>query len=187
MLGRSLELGEDPRTPQRHRALDRVSPANVSPPARPAPSDRFAIADRVQHPTRTGAQQIRHHTRDLDVGFLEERLQPVVELHAVHTVARSQSPHWLDRPRRSRAHSALNRFSWAFGGYRPSARLRKSSSAASQPCTTKSAGCVKPSSSVLSSRRSSATYRGQAALDDIRNDVAALAGCVEAIVCALAG
>ena len=42
---------------------------------------RFTVADGVQHATRAGAQQIGHDTRYLDVAFLEERLQPVVELH----------------------------------------------------------------------------------------------------------
>ena len=30
---------------------------------------RFTVADRMQHATRAGAQQVRHDTRDLDVGF----------------------------------------------------------------------------------------------------------------------
>jgi hypothetical protein len=36
----------------------------------------------VQHAACTGAQQIGDHTGYLDVGFLEERFQPVVELDA---------------------------------------------------------------------------------------------------------
>ena len=43
---------------------------------------RFTVADRLQHATRAAAQQVRHDTRDLDVGFFEERLKPVMELHA---------------------------------------------------------------------------------------------------------
>jgi hypothetical protein len=47
---------------------------------------RFTIADRMQHATRAGAQQVRHDTRDLDVGFFEERLKPVVELHTLRVI-----------------------------------------------------------------------------------------------------
>jgi hypothetical protein len=42
---------------------------------------RIAVADCVQHATCAGAQQIGHDTRYLDMGFLEERLQPILELH----------------------------------------------------------------------------------------------------------
>ena len=43
---------------------------------------RFAVSDCLQHAACAGAQQIGHDTRDLDVGFFEERLQSVVELDA---------------------------------------------------------------------------------------------------------
>ena len=44
---------------------------------------RLAIRQRLQHASCAGAQQIRDEAGQLDVRFLEQRLQPVVELHAV--------------------------------------------------------------------------------------------------------
>ena len=43
----------------------------------------FAIRQGLQHPASADAEQVRHDTGDLDVRFLEQRLQPVMELHAV--------------------------------------------------------------------------------------------------------
>jgi hypothetical protein len=37
----------------------------------------------LQHAAGADAEQVRHDTGDLDVGFLEQRLQPVVELHTI--------------------------------------------------------------------------------------------------------
>ena len=42
----------------------------------------FPVRQRLQHTPGADAQQIGHHTGDLDVGFLEERLQPIVQLYA---------------------------------------------------------------------------------------------------------
>jgi dienelactone hydrolase len=44
---------------------------------------RFAIRERLQHPSRTGAKEIRHQTRPLDVRFLQQAFQPVLQLDAV--------------------------------------------------------------------------------------------------------
>ena len=44
---------------------------------------RFAVRQRLQHAAGADAQQVGHEAGHLDVRFLEQRLQPVVELHAV--------------------------------------------------------------------------------------------------------
>ena len=43
----------------------------------------FAARDGAQHAPRTGPEQIRHQTRQLDMRFLEQALQPVLELHPI--------------------------------------------------------------------------------------------------------
>ena len=43
----------------------------------------FAVRERLQHAPGADAQQVRHEAGHLDVRFLEQRFQPVLELHAV--------------------------------------------------------------------------------------------------------
>jgi hypothetical protein len=40
------------------------------------------LGDRLQHPPRARPQQIGHQTRELDVHFLEQRFEPILQLHA---------------------------------------------------------------------------------------------------------
>ena len=44
---------------------------------------RFAIRERLQHAARTGAEQIGNETRELQMRFLQQTLQPVLQLDAI--------------------------------------------------------------------------------------------------------
>jgi hypothetical protein len=54
--------------------------------ARPRTVTPFTISDRLQHATCASAEQIGYDTRYRDMRFLEERLQPIVELHAARVI-----------------------------------------------------------------------------------------------------
>jgi hypothetical protein len=49
---------------------------------------RFAVRQRLQHATGTDAEQISHEARHLDVRFLEQRFQPILELHVSRATIR---------------------------------------------------------------------------------------------------
>jgi hypothetical protein len=64
----------------------------------------------VQHATGADAQQVRDDTRYLDVRFLEEGLQPILELHAIAGDLVLAAHHGAPEPLIGVGHEAQDQF-----------------------------------------------------------------------------